>query len=485
MSAHSGLKIPHDQEFVRVQFPCMPAPSAMNRIGGVASLVRATAAAEDDALEDQVVKFQMSDAMVGPELRSKRDKSEARLLLRVHTNADGQSTPSIMGVVRTAFSFDSLGDYAFDGAVTIADRAYPADDRRDFLNSNVEPLVLVPSWPLAGSSEPSPFNLSGPSRPKARSGDAPSDFSSVSTLTANDPQPQPPAVDASVLESDCYKRLHEMFQARPVWQPTSLQARFDATLFNTTHYQTALAAIAYRFSGGPFRRSLVRYGYDPRVDPHAARYQCIDLRLRDEAASLMSQYAANIKASEERAMRAEEETILLAVRHEFHIALSPSEPGNPAEDVNFIAVAQGVPVEQVRKAEAYRRHRLAGAKRRLAQKMALEQVMFVQAPTRTFTMVALEDLQTSDAKVKALLDSIEPTSKYDTRLGWIPQAIHTQITTHLKRRAEEIMAGDVDPAAVNAVRNSAGRFESGSIVPDNYPVIRRDRESVADSKTKS
>jgi hypothetical protein len=476
---HSNLPLNHDNTFVRLQFPCMPTHTAMNRIGGASNVVRATAADEDD-VEGAALSFYVGDAMYGPSLRSQRDTSEARLLLRVHTNADGVSTPTVMGVVRTAFSFDGLADYLFDGPVSIRERTYPPDDRRDFLNTATEPLVLQPSWPLAGNNQPIDFNLSVRAGPRTRGGDA-GDFSAPQVLSASDPQPTPPALDPALASTECYQRLYEMFQVRPVWQQASLQARFDPSLFHTVHYTAALAALAYRFSGGPFRRSLVRYGYDPRADPRAARYQCIDLRFRDETAAQMQQYASAMKAREEQWLKAEEQSALADIRREFHVQLAPHDPAGAAEDVNFVAAASGVPVEQVKKAEAARRMRMTLAKRRVQQQVALEQVLFAQAPVRSFTMVALEDLRTIDPVIGAALDRIEPTTKYSARLGWLPAAIHAQIAAHLKLRTEQIMRGDrtelhdAATAAVTAELAGRRRGEDEKVpVPDNYATTRRE-----------
>lgn len=48
------------------------------------------------------------------------------------------------------------------------------------------------------------------------------------------------------------------------------------------HLKYLLALNAFHFTSGPFRIAWVRFGYDPRKDPSARKYQIIDYRLRSK-----------------------------------------------------------------------------------------------------------------------------------------------------------------------------------------------------------
>lgn len=477
MSEHR-LEIPHDNAYVRVQFPCMPSASTMARVGGVANIVRATAA-DEDAADEQVLTFQMADSAFGPIVSSTRDTSGARLLLRVVADANGRVKPNVIGVVRTAFSFDGLADYLCEGAVDVHERAFPALDRRDFLNSDLEPLVLRPSWSLAGSDRPADLNLAAPPRPKARpaaagaAGGDGADFTATRSVRGEAPQPQPPAVDPVLAESETFKRLSEMFAQRPVWSPRALQARFDWKEFDSAQYVAALAAVAYRFTGGPFRRQLVRYGYDPRLDPGAARYQSVDVRFRDDMIAVTQAYTAQIKQRDEQLLRNEELRIINDAHQQFNVQLVPSDSAaNAGAEARFMAAANGVSPDVVKKAEAYRRTQMSYARKRLAQMNALEQVTFAQAPTMIFSLLPLEDLRAADPVVRDLLAKSQ-SSTFDARWGWLSQSTYDEIVAHLKARADAIMTGTAvaaSPAEPSRKRNVDA--DAAAFVPDNYAVAR-------------
>jgi len=69
-----------------------------------------------------------------------------------------------------------------------------------------------------------------------------------------------------------------MFELKPVWSRCALAAHLLTSL--TAHILiAALPALAYYFVSGPWRGTWVRFGYDPRADPHAKIYQILDVRV--------------------------------------------------------------------------------------------------------------------------------------------------------------------------------------------------------------
>ena len=74
-------------------------------------------------------------------------------------------------------------------------------------------------------------------------------------------------------------RLRELLQDRPVWSRLSLVNQFSAEDARTLIQTKELFALAtYTFADGPWRDSLVRFGYDPRRDAESRFYQRIHLR---------------------------------------------------------------------------------------------------------------------------------------------------------------------------------------------------------------
>lgn len=43
-----------------------------------------------------------------------------------------------------------------------------------------------------------------------------------------------------------------------------------------------LPLVSYHFTSGPWKTLWVRLGYDPRIDPEAKQYQCLDYRVPKE-----------------------------------------------------------------------------------------------------------------------------------------------------------------------------------------------------------
>lgn len=73
--------------------------------------------------------------------------------------------------------------------------------------------------------------------------------------------------------------IRELFEKRPVWirgaLMTSLEHKYRPNLF-----KYALLVCAYYMVGGPWGRSWIRFGYDPRLVKEARFYQMIDFRIQ-------------------------------------------------------------------------------------------------------------------------------------------------------------------------------------------------------------
>lgn len=74
-------------------------------------------------------------------------------------------------------------------------------------------------------------------------------------------------------------RLRELMDVRPVWSRLSISNQFDADDARALAQSKELySLVAYTFSDGPWRDSLVRFGYDPRADAASRFFQRIHLR---------------------------------------------------------------------------------------------------------------------------------------------------------------------------------------------------------------
>jgi len=69
-----------------------------------------------------------------------------------------------------------------------------------------------------------------------------------------------------------------MFQQKPVWSRIALATQLSSP--RAVHTLSAiLPAVAYYVTSGPWHGMWVRFGYDPRTDPKAKIYQCLDTRV--------------------------------------------------------------------------------------------------------------------------------------------------------------------------------------------------------------
>ncbi|EIN10874.1 hypothetical protein PUNSTDRAFT_119730 [Punctularia strigosozonata HHB-11173 SS5] len=75
------------------------------------------------------------------------------------------------------------------------------------------------------------------------------------------------------------KRLEHLFEKRPIWSRTALMNQFTPSEAREIHNsKSMLPLVSYVFSGGPWRDTHVRFGYDPRKDPQARFYQRLYFR---------------------------------------------------------------------------------------------------------------------------------------------------------------------------------------------------------------
>ncbi|KAK7470853.1 tau 95 subunit of transcription factor TFIIIC [Stygiomarasmius scandens] len=95
------------------------------------------------------------------------------------------------------------------------------------------------------------------------------------------PDKPPPNVEGvrEQVDENIIKRLEELFEERPVWTRMSLFNQVSAAVAREIHNsKVILPLVCYNFQDGPWRDTLVRFGYDPRKDPEARFYQRLYFR---------------------------------------------------------------------------------------------------------------------------------------------------------------------------------------------------------------
>ncbi|KAF5369933.1 hypothetical protein D9758_001240 [Tetrapyrgos nigripes] len=95
------------------------------------------------------------------------------------------------------------------------------------------------------------------------------------------PDKPPPNVEGvrDQVDVNIIQRLQELFEERPVWTRMSLFNQVSPAVAREIHNsKIILPLVCYNFQDGPWRDTLVRFGYDPRQDPNARFYQRLYFR---------------------------------------------------------------------------------------------------------------------------------------------------------------------------------------------------------------
>lgn len=74
-----------------------------------------------------------------------------------------------------------------------------------------------------------------------------------------------------------YMMIADLFKTRPIWIRKALYEGVPDRLKKS--FKRVIVQLGYCFQGtGPFYQAWIRYGYDPRKDPHARNYQVVEIR---------------------------------------------------------------------------------------------------------------------------------------------------------------------------------------------------------------
>ncbi|KAF7301453.1 hypothetical protein MIND_00710600 [Mycena indigotica] len=112
-----------------------------------------------------------------------------------------------------------------------------------------------------------------------------------------------------------HQKLLALFEERPIWTRAALFSQITAVeARDALNSKLPLAFVSYVFNDGPWRDTLVKFGYDPRTDPSARFYQrlyfrnanhpivkpSVTSRRQDRSAANMDNWAIAIENGSER-----------------------------------------------------------------------------------------------------------------------------------------------------------------------------------------
>ncbi|KAJ8726552.1 hypothetical protein PYW07_001250 [Mythimna separata] len=217
---------------------------------------------------------------------------------------------TVVGCVKTMFRFESMCDFQYlavhregpsDGPVSCClEKILPSGvEVIDFM-LQPSPLLLIPSS-FTRFEKPIGYAYTDKRHPD-RSSPEPGDSvhsktrmlrsSQVSPYTFNltnelPSEPHEVYVKQKEIKFDLHPRLIEeydvvkkLFDERPIW---SLNLIRYHTKIRLVSLKVIMPCLALYMKTGPWRSTWVKYGYDPRKDPAARKYQTLDFRLRHAA----------------------------------------------------------------------------------------------------------------------------------------------------------------------------------------------------------
>eukprot|EP01134_Creolimax_fragrantissima_P007422 CFRG7422T1 len=81
----------------------------------------------------------------------------------------------------------------------------------------------------------------------------------------------------NTMNASVIAELERLFHERPVWTRVAIDSKFSPAV--QKRMKDLLPQVAYVMTKGPWGRTWVRFGYDPKLDPRAKWYQVIEIRL--------------------------------------------------------------------------------------------------------------------------------------------------------------------------------------------------------------
>lgn len=233
-----------------------------------------------------------------------------------HTN-EIAVLPAVIGRVVRMYKFDSLVDFQF-GPYELVDATSPISPTasirpnkyRVFYDELIvrEPTTVLDSHlsrdvplflpPVLFSRQDVPFNYGFASRfrtseymrleekvhrlPTARRSRPSHGF----LVGLEDPTPDGPRAQILEImllqppeEKEIVSALEELFTKRPIWLRNTLTHHLKCAISNAG-LKRVLLCVAYYMPRGPWGRSWIRFGYDPRLDPASRHYQVVDFRIK-------------------------------------------------------------------------------------------------------------------------------------------------------------------------------------------------------------
>ena len=197
------------------------------------------------------------------------EEPSTKLIFKKSFNPDGTTTTVFLGSTVREIKYTAMADFSYDPP--------------DFESHIIGPVISKQTQPQVYNYEGNPSVAILVAKEEASKA---MEEGEVAFLRFRDghrvPSKPTPLTEQRAIESDeaereLVQRVRKLFEARPVWQRSSLE---EALGLDSGDWKLAgaLRLVSYLFLDGPWRKCYVRFGYDPRIDPQARKLQMIDFR---------------------------------------------------------------------------------------------------------------------------------------------------------------------------------------------------------------
>ena len=199
-----------------------------------------------------------------------RIEPSTKLIFRKITNPDGTTENQFLGSTTSLITYTQMADFSY---------------------SPQNPESHIHTAAVSRQSVPLQYNFEGNPNVSALEAklaeqEENEDSGSVAFLRFRDTGPVPSCPtqlvlatqDSASVDQDLVAKVRTLFEARPVWQRANLEEALGQGPLPAWRLAGALRLVAYLFLDGPWRKSYVRFGYDPRTDPESKKLQMIDFR---------------------------------------------------------------------------------------------------------------------------------------------------------------------------------------------------------------
>nr|KAG5712043.1 hypothetical protein BaRGS_020769 [Batillaria attramentaria] len=127
-------------------------------------------------------------------------------------------------------------------------------------------------------------------------------------------------------ETGLLEEVKKLFEIRPIWSKAAMRYHLRDHAGADSRLKFILPVVAYFFLSGPWRALWVKYGYDPRKDPSAKKYQIFDFRMRHRGLGPVERNIPEAKRGlEMRFLKPSLPTMPMAKIHEINMGLFQKE----------------------------------------------------------------------------------------------------------------------------------------------------------------